>query len=350
MKLYLPASVGGVGAYQQPVTDLDSAILGTLADAALDLPVATAADAWGRLAVGSAGQVLGINSAATALIWRNPRFFPKAINPQTNTTYTFAATDAGVLVTMNNAAAQTATIDTNANVAISTGTVIEVMQLGAGQVTIAPAGGVTLNGSGATLKIRAQHCKIMLEKIGTDTWQATGEFELYGGNILFAGSGNVSAGTLGTAIAELDTEKVAATSSGKFQFIDPYSTVTSTLTDQANAEAFYTQANGMIHLVDLTLFRQVRLLVRVGTGSASTNTPRLRVRYKTGAFSTTVGAFSDIGTSEVSCSLTTATTLASSWIDLAAGAKADVWVAVTQLGGDSGADPAISLVNVQYRD
>lgn len=98
----------------------------------------------------------------------------QAINTQTGTTYTLVLADAQKLVTFGNAAATTVTIPTNASVAFPTGTGVDVLQLGAGTVTFAPASGVTLNGTPG-LKTRTQYSGGTLLKIGTDTWVIVGD-------------------------------------------------------------------------------------------------------------------------------------------------------------------------------
>ena len=76
-----------------------------------------------------------------------------AINAQTGTTYTTVLTDESKLVTLNNGSAITLTIPANSSVAYPVGTKIDITQLGAGQVTVAGAGGVTVNAT-PTLKLR----------------------------------------------------------------------------------------------------------------------------------------------------------------------------------------------------
>lgn len=105
------------------------------------------------------------NDLATAMV---------AINAQTGTTYTTVLTDDGKLVTLNNAAAITLTVPLNATVAYGIGTQINLMQLGAGQVTISPTGGVTINSSGTKLKLNGQYAVATIVKTGTDTWVAVG--------------------------------------------------------------------------------------------------------------------------------------------------------------------------------
>lgn len=102
----------------------------------------------------------------------------EAVNAQVGTTYTFVLTDRDDLVTASNTSAQTYTIPLNSSVAFPTGTLINLIQINTGQVTVVGAGGVTLNSTGATSaqpKTRAQYSVLTLIKAGTDTWYATGD-------------------------------------------------------------------------------------------------------------------------------------------------------------------------------
>ena len=101
------------------------------------------------------------------------------LNAQTGTTYTFVLTDnRNKLVTASNAAAQTYTIPLNSSVAFPTGSVINIIAIGAGQVTIQGASGVTVASTGATAtapKLRAQYSAASLIKVGTDSWYVVGD-------------------------------------------------------------------------------------------------------------------------------------------------------------------------------
>ena len=66
------------------------------------------------------------------------------------------------------------TIPANSTVGYATGTTIDLAQLGAGQVTIAGAGGVTVNATPG-LKLRARYAAATLIKLATDTWLAVGD-------------------------------------------------------------------------------------------------------------------------------------------------------------------------------
>ena len=96
------------------------------------------------------------------------------LNQQTGTTYTLATSDVNKLVELNNASAITLTIPTNAAVAgFNTGDQVNLLQTGAGQVTVGGAS-VTLNGTPGT-KLRAQWSSATLIKRATDTWVIVGD-------------------------------------------------------------------------------------------------------------------------------------------------------------------------------
>ena len=92
-------------------------------------------------------------------------------NAQTGTTYTLVAGDVNKLVTANNASAITITVPPSV---YSANDVINVQQIGAGQVTFAAGSGVTITSNGATSaapKIRAQYsaCSIICSASNTFT-------------------------------------------------------------------------------------------------------------------------------------------------------------------------------------
>ena len=103
------------------------------------------------------------------------------VNAQTGTTYTFVLTDSNnTLVTASNASAQTYSIPTNASVAYPIGTQINIIQIGAGQVTInaVTSGTTTVLSTGATAaspKLRAQYSSATAIKVATDTWYVVGD-------------------------------------------------------------------------------------------------------------------------------------------------------------------------------
>ena len=116
----------------------------------------------------TAGQIL------TAAECTNLAVSMIALNAQTGTTYTAVLADDGKLVTMDNGSASTFTIPPNSSVAFGIGTQINIMQLGAGQVTITPGAAVTIRSAGSKLKTNAQYAVATCVKIASDTWVAVG--------------------------------------------------------------------------------------------------------------------------------------------------------------------------------
>jgi hypothetical protein len=98
-----------------------------------------------------------LNSAFNALTFR----------AVTGTSDTFVLADNGGAVSYSNASAITAPVPPFSSVAYANGTVIQLLNLGAGVVTVTAGVGVTLNGSKLTL---AQNTGGTLIKTDTNTW------------------------------------------------------------------------------------------------------------------------------------------------------------------------------------
>jgi len=125
---------------------------------------ATVASADGSIEVtGGAGT---IDLAVTGTI---------AVNNQTGTTYELVLADNGKIVTCTNASAITVTIPVNADVALPVGTNVLISQNGAGTVTLAPEGGVTLRSRGSLLDTAGQYAVVSATKIATDEWIIGGD-------------------------------------------------------------------------------------------------------------------------------------------------------------------------------
>ncbi len=137
--------------------------------AAGDILYASGSATVARLAVGATDQVLVVASGAPAWAYK-----PNVVtNAQSGTAYTLALTDSGKLVELSNAAAITLTVPTNGTTAFPTGTQIDILQTGAGQVTVGGAG-VTLQSEGSKLKLKGQYAAATLIKRATDTWVLIG--------------------------------------------------------------------------------------------------------------------------------------------------------------------------------
>ena len=92
------------------------------------------------------------------------------INAQTGTTYTPVLADAAKLVTLNNAGSITLTIPA---AVFSAGQIINIQQIGAGQVTIQGDETSTVTGTGT--KLRAQYSAASIVCTGTNTFTLIGD-------------------------------------------------------------------------------------------------------------------------------------------------------------------------------
>jgi hypothetical protein len=92
------------------------------------------------------------------------------INAQTGTTYPVVLTDAGLMITMTNVAANIVTIPANASVAFPIGTQLNFMQAGAGTTSIAITTD-TLNVAGSlSLDMSGQYYAATALKIAATEW------------------------------------------------------------------------------------------------------------------------------------------------------------------------------------
>ena len=93
-----------------------------------------------------------------------------AFNAQTGLTYPVVLTDDSLMITMNNASANTATIPANSLIAFPIGTKLNFMQLGAGATTIAiTTDTLDVNGN-FTLVLNGQYAVATALKVGATSW------------------------------------------------------------------------------------------------------------------------------------------------------------------------------------
>jgi collagen triple helix repeat protein len=120
-------------------------------------------------------------------------------------------------------------------------------------------------------------------------------------------------------------------------------------TNMPSADTLFNGGHQHVQKVDLTNFTQARLIVNK-QGVAGGASSKIRLVYAT-SFQTSAAGYSAIGSSEIACSPlnVTNTILASGWVNLVAGAKADVFVALVGSGGDGVLDPAFGSIVAQFK-
>lgn len=101
---------------------------------------------------------------------------PTGINGQTGTSYTLVRNDAYIsggksAVRITNAASIVCTVPANADVQLPIGSVVNVIQGGAGTITLTGASGVTINGDNIS---RGQYHALSIVKIAANEWDAVG--------------------------------------------------------------------------------------------------------------------------------------------------------------------------------
>jgi hypothetical protein len=125
---------------------------------------------------GTTGQVLSKASGTDMdFTWIEQDDTTLSFNAQTGTTYTLVAADLGKIVTLSNASAITLTVPPSV---FTTGNVINIQRLGAGQPTVTQGAGVTITSTGATAsapKLRAQYSAATIICTGSDTFTVVGD-------------------------------------------------------------------------------------------------------------------------------------------------------------------------------
>lgn len=125
---------------------------------------------------GTTGQVLSKASGTDLdFSWIEQDDTTLAFNAQTGTTYTLVAADLGKLVTLSNASGITLTVPPSV---FATGNIINIQQIGAGQVTLAQGAGVTITSTGGTAsapKLRAQYSAASIICTASNTFTVVGD-------------------------------------------------------------------------------------------------------------------------------------------------------------------------------
>lgn len=156
----------------------DGAVPKATATTAGDLLYATSPSVLARLAIGTNGYVLVSNGTAPS--WVNPSTLGTAIvtNVQSGTTYTLILTDQDKALELTNASAVTVTIPPYSTVAFPTGSVIELLRYGAGEVSVSPGAGVTLLSPLSARRLNLQYSSAVIRKRSTDEWLLEGDIKV----------------------------------------------------------------------------------------------------------------------------------------------------------------------------
>jgi len=102
---------------------------------------------------------------------------PRALGaPNTVTgSYTFRTSDVNGWVEGNSGSALTLTIPADQFLKANLGDVINIVQVGAGQITVAAGTGVTLVSSGSKVKVTGQYSGASIYKRAANTWLLFGD-------------------------------------------------------------------------------------------------------------------------------------------------------------------------------
>jgi hypothetical protein len=117
----------------------------------------------------------GTTTAAAISVTGNV-VYHTATNAQSASAYTIVLADDGKIIECSASSAITLTVPTNTTAAFPIGTQIMLIATGTGQVTVAAAGGVTVNATPG-LKLRTQWSTALLIKRATNTWLLSGDLQ-----------------------------------------------------------------------------------------------------------------------------------------------------------------------------
>ncbi len=143
-----------------------------------DLIVGASGGTAVRLGVGSALQVLRVNTAGTGLEWAAPSGGGASFAPvitESTTARTLALTDAGAYLRHTNASASTLTIPPQSSVSWAADTEVHVRRASSGTLTLTPGSGITLNApSGGTL-VMGNNMSVTMKRVAADVWDVIGQ-------------------------------------------------------------------------------------------------------------------------------------------------------------------------------
>lgn len=133
-----------------------------------------AGSAGGTGPTGPNGGPTGATGVTGATGSTGPIFGPSTINNQTGD-YTLVLTDQTKIIEMEKGTALTLTVPSNASVAFPIGTILDIVQTGVGQCSVAAAVGVTVHAAAGKFKTTTQWSGASLYKRGADEWVLMGD-------------------------------------------------------------------------------------------------------------------------------------------------------------------------------
>jgi hypothetical protein len=170
-----PQTTTGAIAYRSATANVNTAL--PIGSAGQVLTVAAGVPSWATptgdiegIATGTDSGLSGGATSGTVTLRLKLEF-----DAETGTTYTLLAANLNQLVTLNNASAITLTVPPSV---FSAGDVINIAQIGAGQVTLSQGAGVTINSTGATAtapKLRARYSAASIICTASNTFLVVGD-------------------------------------------------------------------------------------------------------------------------------------------------------------------------------
>lgn len=170
------------GSAWTPIADPNAATLNgveTLTNKTLTSPIVNTATLNGGNIISASivsASVTGASVVGGTVDQANITQFTTALsyNTQSASAYTIGLTDRDKIVELSSTGAITLTVPTNTTAPFPIGSSVTLLQTNTGQVTVAGAGGVTVNGTPG-LKLRTQWSMATLIKRGTNTWVISGD-------------------------------------------------------------------------------------------------------------------------------------------------------------------------------
>ena len=161
------AALGGLA----PVANLT--ILGNNTGSTATPVALTVSQVQTLLALGAAA-LLNVGTAAGQVAAGNDARFTTVPSTTQAGAYTFTLADVGTLVASTSASSVAFTVAPHSSVASPVDAVIDIVQYGAGVVTVTAGAGVTIHSLGSKIATAGQYAGVTLHQMSTDVWLLVG--------------------------------------------------------------------------------------------------------------------------------------------------------------------------------